>query len=60
MSGRNGEKMNCDNCNKYNWYFDWCKKWKCYVNEKEVHDCFEPIVQEREVIYDGEDVEVVI
>lgn len=30
------------------------------MDEKEVHDCFEPIVQEHEVIYDGEGIEVVI
>jgi len=31
----------CDKCKHYCWYYDWCKKWKCTVDAREVHDCFE-------------------
>lgn len=33
--------MNCDKCKNYNWYYDWCKKWKCKVDCRAVYDCFE-------------------
>ena len=33
---------NCDNCENYNWYYDYCYKWKCEVDGREVHDCYEP------------------
>ena len=32
---------NCDNCKHYEWYYDYCKKWKCEVDDREVHSCFE-------------------
>ena len=32
----------CDKCRHYRWYFDRCEKWKCKVDGREVHDCFEP------------------
>ena len=29
---RNNDKiMNCDKCKHYNWYYDYCDKWKCKV-----------------------------
>lgn len=34
--------MNCDNCRYYEWYYDYCSKWKCQVDSREVHDCFKP------------------
>lgn len=33
--------MNCDECKHYYWYYDRCEKWKCKVNAREVHNCFE-------------------
>ena len=38
---RNNKTMNCDNCKHYNWYYDYCDKWKCKVDEREVHSCYE-------------------
>lgn len=35
--------MNCDNCKCYKWYYDHCDKWNCEVDEREVHNCFEPM-----------------
>lgn len=35
--------MVCDECKYYNWYTDLCEKWKCTVDEREVHNCFEAI-----------------
>lgn len=32
---------NCDNCKHYHWYYDWCDKWKCEVDARSCHDCFE-------------------
>lgn len=32
---------NCDKCKHYEWYYDYCKKWKCEVDDREVHSCFE-------------------
>ena len=32
---------NCDNCKYYKWYYDYCEKWKCEVDDREVHSCFE-------------------
>lgn len=34
--------MNCDKCKYYDWYYDYCEKWKCTINAKEVHNCFDP------------------
>lgn len=34
--------MNCDKCKLYNWYYDWCNKWECTVDGREVHSCFTP------------------
>lgn len=31
---------NCDNCKYYEWYYDYCEKWKCVVDDREVHSCF--------------------
>ncbi len=33
-------KKCCDNCTHYHWYYDYCDKWKCKVDAREVHDCF--------------------
>lgn len=33
--------INCDECKHYNWYYDRCEKWKCEVDSREVHNCFE-------------------
>lgn len=33
--------MNCDNCKHFHWYYDWCDKWKCSVDGRSVHSCFE-------------------
>lgn len=33
--------MNCDNCIHYHWYYDYCDKWKCEVDAREVHGCIE-------------------
>ena len=35
------EKMNCDNCEYYDWYYDHCRKFDCEVDAREVHNCFE-------------------
>jgi len=35
------KKMNCDNCIHYHWYYDYCDKWKCEVDAREVHGCIE-------------------
>lgn len=31
---------NCDNCSHYNWYYDWCDKWKCNVDSRSHYNCF--------------------
>ena len=31
----------CDNCLRYHWYYDYCDKWQCKVDAREVHDCYE-------------------
>lgn len=33
--------MKCDDCEHYSWYYDYCDKWNCSVDAREVHDCFE-------------------
>lgn len=33
--------MNCDKCKWYQWYYDYCEKWKCTVDNKSVYACFE-------------------
>lgn len=33
--------MNCDNCMHYCWYYDYCEKWDCEVDAREIHNCFE-------------------
>lgn len=35
--------MNCDNCKWYRWYYDRCEKWKCEMDAREIHNCFEPM-----------------
>ena len=38
--GKRKEKaMNCDKCIHYHWYYDYCDKWKCKVDAREVHNC---------------------
>ena len=32
---------NCDNCEYYEWYYDYCRKWKCEVDDRGVYSCFE-------------------
>lgn len=39
--------MNCDNCRWYNWYYDYCAKWDCEVDAREVHDCYEAMEDRR-------------
>ena len=34
--------MKCDKCQEYEWYYDYCKKWQCKVDHREVHNCFAP------------------
>ena len=29
-------KKCCDNCERYRWYYDYCKKWKCEVDDRGV------------------------
>lgn len=31
----------CDNCIHYHWYYDYCDKWNCEVDERETCNCFE-------------------
>lgn len=31
--------MNCDECIHYHWYYDYCDKWDCEVDAREVHNC---------------------
>lgn len=31
--------MNCDECKHYCWYYDYCDKWGCEVDAREVHNC---------------------
>lgn len=33
--------MNCDDCQFYNWYYDWCSKWQCKVDGRAVYNCLE-------------------
>ena len=35
--------MNCDNCKWHRWYYDRCEKWKCEMDAREIHNCFEPM-----------------
>lgn len=35
--------MKCDNCECYEWYYDYCQKWDCEVDARACHGCFEPI-----------------
>lgn len=30
----------CDNCMHYHWYYDYCDRFECEVDAREVHDCF--------------------
>ena len=32
---------NYDNCKYYQWYYDWCDKWNCEVDGREVHSYYE-------------------
>lgn len=34
--------MMCDNCKYYHWYYDYCDKWQCVVDNKSVYNCYEP------------------
>jgi hypothetical protein len=33
--------MNCDDCIHYHWYYDYCDKWECKVDAREIHSCIE-------------------
>ena len=33
----------CDKCQRYDWYYDRCKKWNCECDARECHSCFEPV-----------------
>lgn len=35
----------CDSCKHYCWYDDYCRKWDCTIDSREVHNCFEPIAE---------------
>ena len=30
----------CDFCEHYEWYRDWCNKWKCVMHPKTILSCF--------------------
>ena len=32
--------MKCDNCEHYEWYYDYCQKWKCEVDARASYGCF--------------------
>ena len=32
--------MNCDKCDYFRWYYNWCDKWKCEVHWKSVCSFF--------------------
>ena len=34
--------INCDYCKHYNWYYDYCDKWKCEIDARSIYGCFEP------------------
>lgn len=51
MAQTGGRRMNCDNCKHYHWYYDYCDKWKCEVDAREVHNCFEKF--EKQGVDDG-------
>lgn len=34
-------EQNCDGCKHYHWYYDYCDKWHCEVDAREVHNCIE-------------------
>ena len=34
--------MKCDECKHYSWYYEKCHKWNCRIDEREIHNCFEP------------------
>ena len=34
------ERHCCDDCADYDWYYDWCCRFKCKADAREVHDCF--------------------
>lgn len=53
--------MCCDNCRHYDWYRDFCKKWKCKIDYRATYNCFSPrpvpevnIETNLEVVKDGE------
>ena len=43
----------CDNCTHYNWYYDYCDKYNCEVDAREVHSCFEDYKNDKEVNNNG-------
>lgn len=38
----------CDDCKYYEWYYDWCNKWKTEHDARNIEDCFEPREEEEE------------
>ena len=30
-----------DDCKYYHWYYDWCDRWQCEVDAREVYNSFE-------------------
>ena len=34
--------LSCDDCKYYNWYYDWCDRWKVKIDERAVNNCFTP------------------
>lgn len=39
------EKKCCDNCQYYNWYYDWCNKWKCEIDFRSCCDEYAGVAQ---------------
>ena len=44
--------MSCDDCRYYDWYRDFCKRWKIKMDYRAMHDCFTP-KPTPEVVKDG-------
>ena len=50
----NNTNTNCDYCKHYNWYYDYCDKWKCEIDARSIYDCFE---QNNDTIITNSDIE---
>lgn len=38
----------CDKCQWYQWYYDFCEKWKCEIDARSCQDCFEERIKQVE------------